>query len=90
MSNLQTHYHLKLDFQKVDQHTGGKLLIHGTKHRKDNQLQNMEFPVQYPSGESKHDIKESECNMFSLIFKWNVQGGNIRGGAHLQNQSYLV
>ena len=24
---------------KVDQHTGGKWLIHGTKHRKDNQLQ---------------------------------------------------
>ena len=21
---LQTHYHFKLDFQKVDQHTGGK------------------------------------------------------------------
>ena len=38
MSNLQTHYHFKLDFQKVNQHTGGKWLIHGTKHRKDNQL----------------------------------------------------
>ena len=24
ISNLQTYYHLKLDFQKVDQHTGGK------------------------------------------------------------------
>ena len=36
MSNLQTYYHFKLDFQKVDQHTGGKWLIHGTKHRKDN------------------------------------------------------
>ena len=22
MSNLQTYYHFKLDFQKVDQHTG--------------------------------------------------------------------
>ena len=31
-SNLQTYYHLKLDFQKVDQHKGGKWLIHGTKH----------------------------------------------------------
>ena len=38
MSNLQTYYHFKLDFQKVDQHTGGKWLIHGTKRRKDNQL----------------------------------------------------
>ena len=39
MSNLQTYYNFKLDFQKVDQHTGGKWLIHGTKRRKDNQLQ---------------------------------------------------
>ena len=37
MSNLQTYY-FKLYFQKVDQHTGGKWLIHGTKHREDNQL----------------------------------------------------
>ena len=36
MSNLQTHYHFKLNFQNVDQHTGGKWLIHGTKHHKDN------------------------------------------------------
>ena len=27
MSNLQTYYHFKLDFQKVDQHTGGKWLL---------------------------------------------------------------
>ena len=32
MSNLQTHYHFKLDFQKSGQHTEGKWLIHGTKH----------------------------------------------------------
>ena len=37
MSNLQTYYHFKLDFQKVDQHTGGKWLIHGTKRHKDVQ-----------------------------------------------------
>ena len=37
-SNLQTHYHFKLDFQKVDQYTGSKWVIHGTKHRKDDQL----------------------------------------------------
>ena len=35
MSNLQTYYHFKPDFQKVDQRTGRKLLIHGTKRRKD-------------------------------------------------------
>ena len=46
MSNLQTHYHFKLHSPKVDQHTctGGKWLIHGIKHRKDNQLQNLELP----------------------------------------------
>ena len=38
----KTYYHFKLDFQKVDQHTGGKWLIHGTKRRKDNQLQSLE------------------------------------------------
>ena len=26
---------IKLDFQKMDQHTGGKWLIHGTKRRRD-------------------------------------------------------
>ena len=45
MSNLQTYYHFKLDFQKyVVQHTGGKWLTHGTKRRKDNQLQSLELP----------------------------------------------
>ena len=44
MSNLQTHYHFKLDFQNVDQHTGGKWLIRDTKHRKDNKLQRLELP----------------------------------------------
>ena len=29
MSILQTHYQFKLDFQNVDQHTGGKWLIRG-------------------------------------------------------------
>ena len=43
MSNLQTYYHFEPDFQKVDQHTGGKWLIHGTKGRKDNQLQSLEL-----------------------------------------------
>ena len=44
MTNLQTYYHFKLDFQKVDQHTGGKWLIQGTKRRKGIQLQNLELP----------------------------------------------
>ena len=51
MSNLQTYYHFKLDLQKVDQHTGGKWLIHGTKRHKNNQLQSP--PVEYSSRECK-------------------------------------
>ena len=39
MSNLQPNCCLKIDFQKVDQHAGGKWLIHDSKRRKDNQLQ---------------------------------------------------
>ena len=39
MSNLQTYYHLKLDFQKVDQHTGGRRLIDGTKTPQELQMQ---------------------------------------------------
>ena len=34
----------KVDFQKVDQHAGGKWLIHDTKRRKDNQLQSLNLP----------------------------------------------
>ena len=48
LSNFQTHYHFKLDFQKGDQHTGGKWLIHGTKRHKDNQLQSLELPCRIP------------------------------------------
>ena len=44
VSNLQTHYHFNLDFQKVDDHTGGKWLIHGTKQHKGNQLQSIDLP----------------------------------------------
>ena len=34
MFHLQTHYRFKLDYQKVDQHTGCKW--YGSKHHKDN------------------------------------------------------
>ena len=47
MSNLQPHCWLKVDFQKVDQHTGGKWLIHDTKCRKDNQLQSPKLLYSY-------------------------------------------
>ena len=44
MSNLKPNCCLEFDFQKVDQHAGGKWLIHDTKRRKDNQLQSLELP----------------------------------------------
>ena len=44
MSNLQPNCCLNIDFQKVDQHAGGKWLIHDTKRRKDNQLQSPKLP----------------------------------------------
>ena len=34
----------KTRFKKVDQHKGGKWLVHGTKHRKDHRLQSLELP----------------------------------------------
>ena len=45
MSNLQPNGCLEFDFQKVDQHAGGKWLIHDTKRRKDNQLQSLKLPM---------------------------------------------
>ena len=44
MSNLETYYYFKLDFLKVAQHTGDKWSIHGTKQRKDSQLQSLAPP----------------------------------------------
>ena len=44
MSNLQPDWCLKIDFQKVDQHAGGKWLIDDTKRRKDSQLQSLKLP----------------------------------------------
>ena len=41
---------------------------------KDNRLQILEPPVEYPSRECKHDLEESKGNMFNPIFKENVQG----------------
>ena len=55
MSNLQTHHYFKLDFQKVDQHTGSKWLIHGTKRHKDTYIP--VFFIQFPS-----DVKEAIVN----------------------------
>ena len=44
VKHLQPNCCLKFDFQKVDQHAGGKWLIHDTKRHKDNQLQSLKLP----------------------------------------------
>ena len=43
-NKLTNQLSFKIDFQKVDQHTGGKWLVRGNKHHKDNQLQSPELP----------------------------------------------
>ena len=89
MSNLQTYY-FKLYFQKGDQHTGGKWLIHGTKRHKDNQLQTWNSPVEYHRRECKHDIKESKRNMINPIFKENVQGQKHPGSCAFAEPDLLM
>ena len=68
MSNLQPNWCLKIDFQKVDQHAGGKWLIHDTKRRKDNQLQSLKPPAEYPNWVARCDIKGSDGTMLNPMF----------------------
>ena len=77
MSHLQPSYYLKIDFQKVDQHAGGKRLIQDTKHRKDNQTISCKAwnsPAEYPSWVARCDIKGSDGTMLNPIFWKKVQG----------------
>ena len=83
MSNLQPNCCLKFDIQKVDQHAGGKWLIHDTKCRKDNQLQSWISPAEYPSWVARCDIKVSVSPVLNPIFWKKVQGRNILGGEGL-------
>ena len=71
MSNLQLNWCLKIDFQNVDQHAGGKWLIHDTKRRKDNLWV------------ARCDIKGSDGTMLNPIFWKKVQGQKHPGGEGL-------
>ena len=71
-------------------HTGGKWLIHGTKHSEATSCKAWNSPVVNPSRESKHDTTESEGNMFNPRSKRISRGRNIQGGAYLQNQNDLA
>ena len=81
MSNLQPNCCLKVDFQKVDQHAGGKWLIHDTKRRKTNhkwcdgtmlnpifwkKVQGQKHPVRW--GIVKHQIPS-----IKVLFKTNTK-----------------
>ena len=59
MSNLQPNCCLKFDFQKVDQHAGGKWLIHDTKRRKDNQLQSLKLPCKISNERHRYKVMPS-------------------------------
>ena len=78
MSNLQPNCCLKFDFQKVDQHAGGKWLIHDTKRRKDNQLQSLKLPcriskVQGQKHPGRWGIVEHQIPSIKVLFKTNTR-----------------
>ena len=52
----------------MDQHTGGKFSIHDLRHHKDNQLQSLELPVEYPNTKSKHGIKYTRNRERKCLF----------------------
>ena len=71
MSNLC----LKVDFQKVDQHAGGKWLIHDTKRHNDNQLQSLKLPCRICCRISQLGSQMwHKVTMLNPIFWKKVQG----------------
>ena len=80
MSNLEPNWCLKIDFQKLDQHAGGKWLIHHTKRRKDYQLQSLKLPYRISKLVARCDIKGSDGTMLNPIFWKKVQGQKYPGG----------
>ena len=52
MSNSQTHYHFKLDFQAYR-----RQVVNPQRNIPHKQLQSMELPEEYPSRKFNHDIK---------------------------------
>ena len=87
---------MKLDYQSMEQHSGGAWLIHGTKFHKDSQWQSPELPrLECPSLEYKFDRK---C--FKNYIKWEYVKSNILkqspgaktsfGCMELQNQNHIV
>ena len=93
MSNLQPNCCLEFDFQKVDQHAGGKWLNHDTKRRKDNQLQSLKLPCRI-SKLSRHRqvfmitnvlVLEIEFCLISDTYRFRAYGWHH--GTAFQNKS---
>ena len=76
MSNPQSNCCLKIDFQKVDQHAGGKWLIHDTKRRKYNQLQSLKLPY---VRESKATLRDMGRLIKSQVEQLNREGRGLWG-----------
>ena len=79
MSNLQTHYHFRLSFQKwtnIQEAIGQSMAPNTAKTISCKAWNSL---VEYHSRWSKHDIKESGGNMFNPIFKENAQGQKHAG-----------
>ena len=67
MSNLQPNWCLKIDLQKVDQHAGGKWLIHDTKICKDNQFQSLKLPLLFSPNCEEAFYQDPMLFIFHLI-----------------------
>ena len=80
MSNLQPNCYLKVDFQNVGKHTGGKWLNHDTKRHNGKsipEIKTWNSPAEYPSCVARCYIKGPDGAMLNSIFWKKVQGQNI-------------
>ena len=73
--------HLNLIAAKLDYHAGGKWLIHGTKHHKENQLQCLKHPCRLSPGENIYQTKWKSISpsIGSIIRNCKSGGKNITG-----------
>ena len=74
ISNIQHNCFLKVDFQKVDQHTGSKWLIHDTTLQGQSVSVAWNSALEYISWVSRCDIKGFDGTMLNPIFWKKVQG----------------
>ena len=73
--------HLNLNVTKLDHHTGGKWLVHGTKRRKENQLQCLKHPRRLSLGANIYQTKwkSISSSVESIIRNYKSGDKNILG-----------